>query len=256
MPELPPLNLEEASFHEGSGYFAADMLARLGKQTVSELAEVRNVARADVLALIQSIQGTWRLAIELTAVEAELKRASNNELARYLSEIQYWYAESSQLYFSSYTPRYRDRNIQRWQSFERSQEEITKWIDEHVGGPLRSDFLELVERRAELRAAVVQASLTFEETRKEITEAVRKSRIVVASEQVNADAGDAARPELELENAVTARGLVNAVSAGLDKAYFAALDEQPELSKLDAAAHAKLPKIERASTARHDPASL
>ena len=246
MPTLPALNLEEASFRTGSGYFAAKLLSRLGQSTVAGLAEVRNVSREDVLALIQSIQGSWRLAVELTAVEAEIDRASNGELHRYLSEDQYWCSDGRWRY-DDYTPHYHGQQIEWFQSIECYRQKMTEWIEDNVGEPQLSDFLKLLERQAELRAAVIKASITFDQTRNEITEAVRKSRIIAASEQINGNVGEMARPELEVENATTALGLVGAVSDGLDEAYFDALGKQPELGELDEVDSAVQPEIDPAS---------
>jgi len=240
MPELPPLVWTDAARQtSGSGYYAAKMLSRTAPAAVRDLAQVRNAKREDLLALIESIQASWQLAMELSAVEQELHQASGRELSRQLSERDYWLPEDRSQYDEDFTPRYRaPRGMTVWQSFPTRQAQIKEWIEENVSEPQRSDFLTLLERRGELREAVVEAAQKFEATRGEIDEALKKSRLIDAVERVNPDAGAVARPELAVESASAVNGRAGAINAGLDEAYFAALAAQPELSELEAAAGA------------------
>jgi hypothetical protein len=257
--ELPKVTYEEFASRSSAGYYLAQAVVNRGHRVLAELHEIPNASQADIMAMTETIRGIYNLGRELAEVDGTLNEGSHRELGRHLSDSSFYddsydnysyrrdYAFGDDAdeddvfdddpdapdYHSAYG-HYRSRK-NALRELADNHESARRWVLENLPESDQGEFLRLIDRRIEMRAALVQAYIDFSGAAEEISQAVQRVRVIEAASKLNRDAGGQARPELEMENAAHVRELASTLNAGLEAAYRIALDKAPELSEIEEA---------------------
>jgi hypothetical protein len=220
----PPRYPFESVMDRYPGYYIWSTVAYMAPKLVAELKQIPNAGPAELSEVVEAAHAICLLGSELQDVDAELVKASQDELKWTFDEFSVWEERANRRGMMLRGP-YVARHIFHYHPEDDGgkghyrKAEARQWAQKSLSEPQLSEFLRLLERRAEIRDTAQQAFDGFLTLAEGIEAAHRKAQLVVSSGRLDADAGDAARPELALESLKDAENAVAAVNAGLDVAY-------------------------------------